>query len=323
MANPWLVQRRLIDSAQRRGWLVLSDDPNEGFSTEDFLDLIDEVTRSIIVPLLKRTRESYLVATEDLVLTAGVAGYSLPARAAAESLRSILYDAGDGRFVPLNRVEPEEAHAYNLSDGTPAVFYLQSDTVFFVPTPGTQTVRFVYFKRPNRVVQASAVGLVSALNRGAKQVTVLSYTEDTGEFDSAAAPATFTTAALFDFVKGTPGFSCHATDLVCSGVASNVLTFSAELPDGLSVGDFVALAGETPIAQIPVELQPLLAQEVNRTMLEGKGDSKADRAGKTAERLEKNALDMLVPRTSETPKYVLNKNAPGWGRFRRRWGWWP
>ena len=41
---------------------------------------------------------------------------------------------------------------------------------------------------------------------------------------------------------------------------SSSLTFTETLPTDLAVGDYVALAGKSPIAQIPYEAHHLLAQ---------------------------------------------------------------
>ncbi len=322
MANRWLVQK-LIASAKRRGFIVVSDDPLDGFSEDDFLDLIDDIIRSRMVPLLKRTRESYLVTEEDLSLTSGRASYPLPSRAAAETLRSILIEGDSGAWPPLDRIEPEEAHARTATDGTPNAYYLRDDNAVFVPTPGAgQSVRFLYFSRPNLVVPATEVCEVESVDFNANSVTVAAWDQDTEEFETAATgiPEDFVVGGLFDLVRGVPGFRNHAYDLTVAsitGAGPFVITFEEELPEGLAAGDFVCLTGESPIAQIPAELHPMLAHEVTRTLLEAKGDSKADRAAKTVERLEEDAKSMLSPRVTEAPKYIQNYNAPGWSRMRR------
>lgn len=316
MANRWLVQN-LIANAKRRGFIVQSDDPVDGFSEEDFLALIDDVIRSRMVPLLKKTRESYLVRRVDVALTSGTDTYAIPERAAAEALHSILYEAEAGRWVPCQRTEVTQAHLFSRTTSGPPVFYLEDDSVVFVPSPDTQTVRFLIFNRPNMVVPASAVGYVSTINTGTKAVTVKTWDEDTEDFATSAAPSSFTSSATYDLVKGTPGFRNHGTDLAAT-VASNVLTFAEALPANLAVGDFACLAGETPIAQVPAELHPMLAQEVTRVLLEAKGDPKADRAERTVARLEEDAKAMLSPRVQAAPRYLHNFNAPGWRKARWR-----
>lgn len=321
MANRWLVHK-LIANAKRRAFIVESDDPDDGFATADFLDTIDDVIRAKMVPLLKRTRESYLLRVVEQTLTAGTARYPIPGRAAAESIHSILCETSEDNWTPLQRTEVHQAHAFTATGGARLFgYYLEDDSVEFIPTPGEATVRFVIYNRPNLVVEESAVGYISAINTGTKAVTVKTWDEDAEDFTTSAAPSTFSSSVLYDLVKGTPGFRNHGTDLEAS-VASNVLTFAETLPDNLAVGDFVCLAGETPIAQIPAELHPLLAQEVARELLEAKGDAKAERAQATADRLQADALEMLTPRASAAPKYVHNFNAPGWRKGLSRWRGW-
>lgn len=321
MANRWLVQK-LIANAKRRGFIVQSDDAQDGFAAADFLEVIDDVIRSKMVPLLKRTRESYLVKVVELELASGTARYPIPGRAAAEALHSILYEASDDVWVPLQRTEVDKAYAFASAGSTqPFGYYLEDDSVVFVPTPSTQTVRFLIFNRPNLVVEASAVGYVSAINTSTKAVTVLTWDEDNEDFTASAAPSAFSSSVLYDLVKGAPGFRNHGTDLAAT-VASNVLTFAETLPTDLAVGDFVCLAGETPIAQIPAELHPLLAQEVTRSLLEAKGDAKAERAQTTVDRMTSEAMEMLTPRVTAAPRYIHNFNAPGWKRGLFRWRGW-
>lgn len=321
MANRWLVSK-LIRDIKRRGFIVQSDDVGDGFATADFLDVIDNVIRSKMVPLLKRTRESYLLRKVELELTSGTSRYPIPGRAAAESVHSILTEVSPDHWAPLERTEVHQAHAFTSAAGAGLFgYYLEDDSVEFIPTPGEATVRFVIYNRPNLVVEASAVGYISAVNTGTKAVTVKTWDEDAEDFTTSAAPSTFSSSVLYDLVKGTPGFRNHGTDLAAT-VASNVLTFAETLPDNLAVGDFVCLAGETPIAQIPAELHPLLAQEVARELLEAKGDAKAERAQATADRLQTDALEMLTPRASAAPRYVHNFNAPGWKRGFLRWRGW-
>lgn len=321
MANEWLVSN-LIRSLKLRQLIVTSDDETQGFVTADFLRLINEVVRSRFVPLLKRTKEEYLIVREDLTLTAARDTYPLPKRAAAESLKTILYSDGAGKWIPLERTTEERAHEFEFAQSScPAGYYLRDDSVVFVPVPsGGEQVRFLRYNRPSRVVEADEVGEISAINTATGGVTIKTVDAD-GEFTVTTAPTTFTSSARYDLVKGSPGFRTRVIDLTAT-VASNVLTFAAaSLPADLEVGDFVCLAGETPIAQIPAELHPALAQEVARTLLEAKGDKKADRAKDTLKDMLTDADAMLHNRVQAAPKYIKNDNAPGsWSKFRRG-GW--
>jgi hypothetical protein len=322
VSNQWLVSH-LIRNLKLRQLIVTSDDASEGFGVSDFLMLANDVIRSTIVPLLKRTREDYLLTREDLDIVSGTDRYSLPTRAAAETLKAILYDAGDGRWLPLERTSEEKAAEFSASEGRPFGYYLQDDSVVFVPEPSeANTVRFLYFGRPNRLVDVDEVGQISAINTGTGAVTFLGWDADPDDPDytTTTAPAGFAAGATsYDFVKGTPGFRNRATAKSATR-ASNVLTFApGDLPDGLAVGDFVCLAGETPIPQIPDTLHSLLSQEVSRTILESKGDKRTQQAEKTADKMQANAETMLSNRVQATPKYLTNPNAGGMSRAKRRW----
>ncbi len=322
MANQWLVSN-LIRELKLRQLIVTSDDSSEGFGVADFLMLANSVIRSTVVPILKKTREDYLIQREALAVTSGTDRYPLPTRAAAETLKAILYADPAGTYPPLERTTEEKAHGFCPSDGRPFGYYLQDDSVVLVPaSTGDATVRFLYFARPNRLVDVDEVGQISAIDTNAGTVTFLGWDADPDDPDytTTDAPAGFLAGATsYDLTKGTPGFRNLAMDISATR-STNVLTFDPDdLPAGLAVGDFVCLAGETAIPQIPAELHAFLSQEIGRTVLEGKGDKGAAQAEKTSEKMQANAESMLHNRVQATPKYITNPNAAGMVRGKRWW----
>lgn len=301
MANAYLVSN-LVSSLKRRGFIPTNSE--ETFGTADFLAMIDEELRSFIVPLLRDADEDYLTETSDIAVASGQAAYAIPSRAVTLGLDDVALNNGNGAFVPLERLKKREAQL--LPAGGPvAGYYLKGNSVVLVPTPSAAgTLRLTYFQRPNRLVEATAVGEISAINTATRQVTI----------SGSSLPATFTASALFDLVKGTPGFECHGIDRAVSGIVGTILTFSATLPTGLAVGDFVCLAGDTPIPQIPVELHPLLAQRVTYLCLRAQKDPGSADALDAVLRMREDAVKLLTPRVADAPEYVINRHGPGWGR---------
>jgi hypothetical protein len=287
----------LIASLKRRGLIPTSD---EAFGDTDFYALIDEETRTYILPFLRRTREDFLLARADSTLQSGFGRYLLPARCAAESLKHV---AQGPAFTPLRRLSSEDAHRGGGG------YFVEDDSVVLVDTPteSGEALRFVYFYRPNLVVAEAACGRVTAFDATSNEVTVN------------AAPGTFTADEAYDFVKGTPGFRCHAINQAATDVTANVLTFDENLPIGLAVGDYVCLAGETPIPQIPAELHPLLAQRVTYVLSNALGPTKSRAALEQLAQME-SALTALFHVRDDSPRYVVNFNSPGWARIRSR-GW--
>lgn len=290
----------LLSSLKRRGMLPSNSDT---LSTADFLAIATEELQTYIFKVLLAVREEYAVATYDLTLTSGTAAYKIPSRAVGGKLRHVnKYDSSSGALTPLARLEPERIGSASAT-GNVACYYLQGDDIVLVPTPSSaETVRLTYFRRPSALVATSAVGTSSAV--GASTMTISST------------PATFTTSVTYDIVRAKPPFSILAQDLAVSSVNANIVTFSSPISSyGVSVGDYVCLAGESPVAQVPVELHPLLSQRTVYKCLEAIGDEKAQVAEAAADKMRQDALTLLTPRVEGSARPIINWHGPG---FRRR-----
>jgi hypothetical protein len=127
-----------------------------------------------------------------------------------------------------------------------------------------------------------------------------------------------TAATNYDVVKAKPGFDTYELENSATRT-SNTFTFSSGLDTAIVVGDYICLAGESPIPQIPVALHPLLAHRVVLRALEALGDPKAQVAAKTCEELTKSAMLLLTPRSDGNARVVINRYGPGFGsRYGRR-----
>lgn len=305
MATNRYTTTYLIESLKRRGMLLSSA---EALTDADFLAFADEELQSYVVPLLMSVREEYLVFHKDVTVVAGTAAYAIPERAIGGKLRNVLLSDGNG-FTPVSRQEPEQTDGAISSSG-PDGYRLESNSVVLSPIPAAgETLRLQHFRRPSRLVPVTEAGLITEIDR------------DTGVI-TCNIPDGFVLSELFDFVKGKSGFECLAIDLTATDVDDDPLgiTFDPEdIPASLEVGDFVTLAQESPIPQIPVELHPLLAQRVVVRALEANGDPKVGKAEETADRMRQQALLLLTPRAEGSSRYVINRNGPGFGPRTLRW----
>lgn len=307
MATNYHTTTYLLASLKRRGMIPSTD---EALATADFLALADEELQTYVVPLLMSVREEYLVAAKDHTITADDTTYAIPTRAIGGKLRDVAISDSSGQFHSLSRIEPERAADYGTTGG-PNGYKLQNNSVVLVPgaSGSSDTLRLTYFQRPNRLVATSAVGEITAINTATRVVTCSNV------------PTTFTTSETYDLVKGTPGFENHAIDQAVSASvtgASGTVTFSSTLPEDLAVGDFVCLAGESPVPQVPVELHPLLNQRVAFKVQEALGDPKAGLAKQVCDEMKKNVMTLLTPRSEGSARLIINRYGPGFGRGRRR-----
>lgn len=319
MANPNVYTASyLLASAQRRGQIPESSD--RSFSTEDLLALMSEELQTYITPLLMSTREEWFVRAHDQTLTNATA-YRVPVRSVGSKVSQVLVGGGNNQWTILRRIEPIDQWNNNYGSswmpGTVQGYYFQNtDVKLLANPPAGSTLRMMYFLRPNRIVAEDACGTITAINTGLNQVTVDEATMPLGD-------DAFGTSNTFDLIRGTPGFETLAMDQsisAVSGADNNVFTFTDTLSTDLAVGDFMCLAGESPVAQIPVEIQPLLTQRLVVKVLEALGDPKTEAAAKALDAQEKKAVGIITSNRAENDaRYVVNHQGPGWGR--KYWGW--
>lgn len=299
MANEYTTDL-LLTSMKKRGMIPAS---TNAFSTTDLLRVLTEEMRTYIVEMLVSANEEYGVTTYDVSIASGTSSYVMPPRASGMHLRGVYFVDSSGNEAPLDRIEPSRAGDYGTS-GSIAGYKLENNSVVVVPSPSATsgTLRMRYFYRPNKLVETTAVGLITAINTSTRVVTV-----------STTIPTTFTTSVTYDLVKGQPGFQSLGIDLAVSAAAATSMTFSVTLPTGLAVGDYVCLAGQSPIPQIPPETHILLAHRAAQIVLEGVGDPRSARAEATTEKMRQKLMPLLTPRVKAGSRIIVNRNGPGWG----------
>jgi len=295
VANAY-TSTELLASIKRRGLIPTSEST---FTAANFYSVVDEEVQTYIVPLLLSVREEYFVVNEDITVTAGTTDYYIPYRAIGNRLRDVTIADGNGGYRPLTRLEPDLIDQFSEGISASDSYYLRGNQIVLVGTGVTGTLRVTYYQRPGRIVATTAVGEITAV--AGSNVTISS------------APSTFTTSVTYDFIKGKPGFDTLGKDFSASA-AGTTMTFTSSPPTGLAVGDFVCLSNESPIAQIPVELHPLLAQRTTATMLHALGDAKAENAYAVADKMEARILKVLTPRTDGSNRYIVNRFGVGRGR---------
>lgn len=270
------------------------------FTTSDFLAIANEELQTYVVPLVTSQREDYFIAHYDVILQDNVIEYRLPTRAVGQALRDVVL------ITPQNQIKVFPRIAREDLDGAGHGFYLDGNILVLViddPAKVSQlgtSLRMTYHLRPNTLVLTTAVGTVSGVNTGTKQVTVSGASFSSGSFD---------------MVRGRSGFECLAIDRDAT-VAGSTLTFSVALPAELAVGDVIALPGESNYPQIPLELHPLLARRSALRCLEAMGDQ--ENVGPCAQalsRMESDAVKLLTPRVASQAERIVNRGS----HFRSLW----
>ena len=281
-------------------------------SDAELLVIADEVIADTILPLVRKVAQEYGVVQADQSIVADQDAYRIPTRAQVQGLRDvILVQANSGVGYSLPQIPLEERETYQPAGSyywrSGSAFCLQGDKVILLPTPTQSgfTLRLRYYRRPSRLV----------LDAAAAQITDASNSPG---FTVDAVPAAWSTDDLFDTIEGNPGFDWLATDSTATDASGTSMDFAATPSAEIANGDYFALAGETPIPQIPAELHSSLAlgmtvrihELMGRTQLHDRGQAKLE------DQLEK-LMVLLTPRVDGENVRIIPRG--GLLRGRRRW----
>jgi hypothetical protein len=269
------------------------------FEDTDLLRLATDELRLSLLPMLLSEREEFYLteAGASQTLVAGTAAYQIPARAAGQMLRDAYITDSAGNIFNLARIEYDERPNFDtVTTGIPNHFYLRNNKIVLLPTPSTASYTLVtpYFIRPSKLVETS----------DACQITDITGTTITV---SATAPSTFSSSVATDFVRATGGFECVDIAVTPSSVSGTTFVYSS-VPSGLAVGDWICVAGESTIPQLPAELHPLLAERVAKKVMKALGDvNGAKLADETIKEMTEGARLLTNARVQGEPKRIVAK----------------
>jgi hypothetical protein len=303
----------LVASIQRR---ILLPDAQNLYSPDDLIAMASEELSSTIEPLVHSVQQEYWVVKIDVPLIVNQTNYTLPLRGIVNGLRLVTLLDNGGNEIEFPLLRPENtASTYNwlspYSTSTLYGFYLEDDHLVTFPQQvvnnPVMSYRFRYERQPNQLCSTMNAGQITAIVGNVVTVDNI--------------PSDWTSSLVFDIIKGTPAFVSKGDDLVVTNVniGSLQITFSA-LPSTVVVGDWVAVAGTSPIAQIPIQLMPYLAQATAHQALAGMTDSAAWQESKDRLALMKeDLLKMLQPRDMGNVQTIINRGGLfDSGQF---WGW--
>lgn len=271
------------------------------FSDSDLVNIMDFEMGSKILPMIDNQAEEYFIARADMPYTTSQTVFPLPVRATADKLRSVSFFDNSGNEVRIPRLRPEDIMSNVNATGlaiNPALwgFYLENDHVVLYLSSvngGSNAFPFLrlrYVRMPSTLVMESACGQIT--NVAGNVITVGNV------------PATFTTSVTYDIVSNSPQmFVSRGDDLTVTSIVGNVITFTSLPPiisptPGPQVGDWVCLAMQSPIPQIPFKPGfQLLLQLAAAKCLEIHGDTQGfNIAMSQAADMKNYFISVLTPR---------------------------
>lgn len=291
----------LLASIKRRAMIPASQ---VTFSDAELLLIATEELHSWILPRILSDREYYYLSEAGATqsVTSNQPAYDIPYRAVGKMLQDvILVDSADNQRS-LALISPEMVADYNITEpATPHAFYYRNNKIILSPTPNSNeySLKTPYYIRPSQIIETSAAARITNIDTDTNTITV------------SGLPSTITVNTPVDFIKHKPGFESLEIDVSISSISGSDLTFSS-LPTGLEANDYIALAEQSPIPQLPAELHPLLAQRVAVFVLSSLGDANGLRiALNVLKAMEEQSFKLTNPRThGEMAKVVT----PSWWR---------
>jgi len=279
-----------------------------GVDNLTILRLADAQLRAHVVPQLARVSEEYYIRRFDILGTVGLGTYRLPARAAGASTRTVQFLLGaippgaitTSLLYPLERIAPERLPVFQPTDqyrGLPWAFYMEAATINLVPIPASLiTLRVRVQHRPGKLVldtDTAQGGVITSV--GTTTVGGLPcYSIATASFNRTGQQAA-------DVISGTSPFEVLASGTINQGGTSQFLQSDFTTPP--QVGDWLTLPDVSPVVQVPVELEPVVAGLTAAAILRSK-NRKAHAKDLFDEAMGsmKETLSVMAPRTKGNPK---------------------
>lgn len=297
-----LTSSKLIASVKRRAQIPTNQNT---FKNEDFLALANEEMQLGLVPSILQLHQDYLLWYEDVSITDGKSNYRIPYRATGNKLKNVFYVDTNGNLYELTRIGDDDLADYNgpYSASFIRAFRIQNNEVIIQPNVDGYVggyLRFFYFIRPNDLVMDEEGGVITGINR------------TTGVINVASLPKKFSVGQKFDFIQSESPHVHIEIDLTSTGIntTQKSITFNpSDIPTDLVVGDYVCLAQETIVPQVPTDLHVVLAHRTATRCLEALGDTQGlQNANAKLQELELKTGNVIDNRVEGAPLKVKNRH---------------
>lgn len=285
-------------------------DGDSAMSNAELLAIGDEVTRIHILATLRKTTGEWYVTQYTTPLVAGQEAYRIPERVQAAGVRDVTLVDSNNNEIDLPEVLLEHARVVYRS-GSIAGHFIEDNNVIIRPAPTSAdyTLSIRYRRQPSSLIETTDTRI--SLLTGGSGPTVSS--EDV--------PSALQSSVEADVVMQKAPF-----DLITTGVGSGdatSFTFDDSTIDTDSVieGDYLCVAGLTPIPQVPPVCHDLLVYGIALVAAQELGmDQKAGQLSNSFGTALDNVYEQLRDRNEGALQKIIPRYSPL--RQRRSWGFW-
>lgn len=306
----------IVSSVRRLAKINAID--NGSFPTdEDIIAIVNSEMGSYLVPYILKVHEGHFIQSLDFPLVQGQSAYPLPSRAAGSNATFIqLLDSSLNPLIwPNLQQEDMEFILSNPSGwsvlGQQGWYFFEGNSVVLNASSFNSAAAYIRFWFPERVSElvpsTSVVAITSKAQVGSN--FTIGY---------AALPttATFSASTPLECVNATPSFSAIPLGTP-STVASTLATFPGTLPNGITVGDSLALLDQANyVTWVPLELTIGLLDKwvaMNVAAMNG-DDNHAKRMAALIQSAESRCMVYLGKREQFGHRKISAANTRMWGR---------
>lgn len=296
-----LLASKLIKSVRDRA--MIPDDVSV-YDDQSILEILNEEIDVGLLDTLLTLHEEHLVTytdTESYVVN-NEKRIVIPHRAIANKLREVHY-ISNGSICELSRIDLSEVadfrYEVNNYSNRNDIFYVEGDEIVILSNGGESSYRLYFHLRPSYIVKEDRCAQINNIDR------------ETGIIQFEEIPQVFTSLKIADFVQDRSPNKILAFDIDINSVsiAQRTVTVSpSSIPRRLSVGDWVCFSEESPYANVPTELHPVLAQRAAIYILEAMGDNEnLNSARMKLKQMERSVQKILDDRVEGAPRKIKNR----------------
>ncbi len=312
MSKRILTGDKLVESVRNRAMI-----PNDTsvYTDTNILTIANEELDAQLLSQLLALHEEHLTVHIDIPANA-VGFYDIPSRAIGNKIRDVvMIKAGqEYEMTQISIGELSDKSHYNA-------FYVESDQVKLVNAEqALDSIRIYYYIRPNYITKLEEAAIIQDISTLDDIVTI--------NF-STTVPDAFAIGEDMDIVGGKTPNKIKALDLEAVEVNQTLKYVKFNLSDiedvlgSITKGDYVCLAEESPVPNIPTEMQPVLAQYTAVFILEALGDTEGlNNAEKKLAKMVKSVTQLVDDRVELAPKKIKPRHGvlaqAMTGKIRRR-----
>jgi hypothetical protein len=307
MTKKVLTTDALVKSVKRR--MALPLDQNT-FDKQDIIDILNEEMDLQMISFLLSSNQEFLVNHVEFLLSEATEFdngffFKIPDRAVGNKLRRVCYINDTGTQTPLARIEPDNIGYFEYVGNTNFSYYVENDMIKLLDkysVANATRIRLYYEMSPSELVEDKF---------GAK---IISLNTTTGEVVVDNIPDNFETGIAYDFINANSPNKCVAIDKIPTSIntTSKIMNFDPTVfPSDLKLGDYICVANESVVPQIPTELHPMLAQMAAVAILEAQGDEKGITiAAARLQKMSEGTKDLISNRVEGSNQKINNMKSP-------------